>query len=576
MLNVKKKLIGQVLVEKGLVTNEQIQQALEYQKTKYPNKRIGEILVEIGFITEEDLARALAESLNIPYIDILNTNIDEDLFLKIPPKIIYQYKFIPIKKDEYSIIQIGMVDPLDSESINVAREYLNTINIEIAVISKTGFEKIFQELENKITVKEVLQEIKTELPAEAEELISVINLDETESQPGIIKLVETIFKQAITYRSTDIHIEPTLKNVRVRYRIDGVLYKGLEFPLEKLPEVVSRIKIIASLDITEHRLPQDGHLTVKTRNSEYDLRISTLPSKYGEKVVIRILDKKQTILDISKLGFNQENVKKIYQIIGKPYGFVVVSGPTGAGKTTTLFSILKELNLESKNIVTIEDPIEYELENITQVQVNEKIGLTFDNALKYILRQDPDIILVGEIRDEETLRIAVQASLTGHLVLTTIHANDAISSITRMKEMNVNQEYLFSSLIGVINQRLVRTLCNNCKKKKKIDKETLINTITHLNTEEKDIIQEDIMIDEIFEPSGCPLCNWTGYFGRTSIAEVLIFDSYLKEMITEKKFSENKIKKLLFKERNQKFLIHDALEKLQKGITSLEEITRVI
>ncbi|MFN4219877.1 MAG: GspE/PulE family protein [bacterium] len=576
MLNVKKKLIGQVLVEKGLVTNEQILEALEYQKTKYPNKRIGEILVEIGFITEEDLARALAESLNIPYIDILNTNIDEELSLKIPPKIIYQYKFIPIKKDEYSIIQIGMVDPLDSESINVAREYLNTINIEIAVISKTGFEKIFQELENKITVKEVLQEIKTELPAEAEELISIINLDETESQPGIIKLVETIFKQAITYRSTDIHIEPTLKNVRVRYRIDGVLYKGLEFPLEKLPEVVSRIKIIASLDITEHRLPQDGHLTVKTRNSEYDLRISTLPSKYGEKVVIRILDKKQTILDISKLGFNQENVKKIYQIIGKPYGFVVVSGPTGAGKTTTLFSILKELNLESKNIVTIEDPIEYELENITQVQVNEKIGLTFDNALKYILRQDPDIILVGEIRDEETLRIAVQASLTGHLVLTTIHANDAISSITRMKEMNVNQEYLFSSLIGVINQRLVRTLCNNCKKKKKINKETLINTITHLNTEEKDIIQEDITIDEIFEPSGCPLCNWTGYFGRTSIAEVLIFDSYLKEMITEKKFSENKIKKLLFKERNQKFLIHDALEKLQKGITSLEEITRVI
>ncbi|MFN3478468.1 MAG: GspE/PulE family protein, partial [bacterium] len=322
------------------------------------------------------------------------------------------------------------------------------------------------------------------------------------------------------------------------------------------------MKIIASLDITEHRLPQDGHLTVKTRNSEYDLRISTLPSKYGEKVVIRILDKKQTILDISKLGFNQENVKKIYQIIGKPYGFVVVSGPTGAGKTTTLFSILKELNLESKNIVTIEDPIEYELENITQVQVNEKIGLTFDNALKYILRQDPDIILVGEIRDEETLRIAVQASLTGHLVLTTIHANDAISSITRMKEMNVNQEYLFSSLIGVINQRLVRTLFNNCKKKKKIDKETLINIITHLNTEEKDIIQEDITIDEIFEPSGCPLCNWTGYLGRTSIAEVLIFDSYLKEMITEKKYSENKIKKLLFKERNQKFLIHEALEKL--------------
>ena len=576
MLNVKKKLIGQVLIERGLINSEILSSALEYQKTKAPTKKIGEILVELGYITEEELSKALAESLNIPYIDLKNIQLDHNLIKSLPLKIIKQHRIIPIKRDEFGIVLIGMIDPLDNEAINIAREYLNTINIDISIISKDAFENILLEIENRISVEEALQEIKIETTEEAENLIKSINLDETESQPGIIRLVESIFKQSITYRATDIHIEPHSDGVKVRYRIDGVLYKGLEFPLEKLPEVVSRIKIIAQLDITEHRLPQDGHLTVKTRNSEYDLRISTLPSRYGEKVVIRILDKKQTILDISKLGFSKQNQEKIYQIISKPYGFVVVSGPTGAGKTTTLFSILKELNLESKNIVTIEDPIEYELKNITQVQVNEKIGLSFDNALKYILRQDPDIILVGEIRDEETLRISIQASLTGHLVLTTIHANNSISTITRMKEMNVNQEYLFSSLIGIINQRLVRVLCNNCKKPKKVNKDDFIKLITHSNQDDIELIQEDIKdIDIVYEPNGCPLCNWTGYLGRTSISEVLIFDSFVKDLILQKN-SEDKIKKQLFEHKKQLFLIHDAISKIKNSITSIEEITRVI
>ncbi|MCX7759150.1 MAG: type II/IV secretion system protein [bacterium] len=574
MLNVKKKLIGQVLLENGLVTEETLKHALEYQKKQAPNKRIGEILVELGYINEEELSQALASLLNIQYIDIINVDLDESLINKIPIKIIKDYKILPIKRDEYGIILLGMVDPLDTEAINIARENLNTINVDIAIISKTGFEKVVLDLENKIIVDQALKEIKVETVEEAEELVKSINLDDTESQPGIIRLVEAVFKQAITYRATDIHIEPTSKNVKVRYRIDGVLYKGFEFPLEKLPEVVSRIKIIAQLNITEHRLPQDGHLTVKTRNSEYDMRISTLPSRYGEKVVVRLLDKKQTILDISNLGFSKENVTKIKLMMSEPYGFIVVSGPTGAGKTTTLFSMLKELNLESKNVVTIEDPIEYELENITQVQVNEKIGLTFDNALKYILRQDPDVILVGEIRDEETLRISVQSSLTGHLVLSTIHANDAISTIIRMKEMNVNQEYLFSSLIGIINQRLVRMLCNNCKKKKRINSDELINLITRGNDNEKELINDQI-IDNVYEPSGCPLCNWTGYFGRTSISETVIFNDYLKELIIQN-IPLHKIKKIINKEEKQKFLINEALEKINQGITSIEEIIRVI
>ncbi len=574
MIGVKKKLIGQVLVEKGLISHEILNTALDYQKKNAPNKRIGEVLIELGYITEEELSQALAESLNIPYINLLETNIEENLINQIPINIIKNYKIIPIKKDEYGIVLLGMVDPLDTEAINVAREYLNTINVDIAVISKTAFEKVIQDIENKIIVDQALRDIKTEITEEAEDLVRSINLDESESQPGIIRLVEAIFKQSITYRATDIHIEPTNKNVKVRYRIDGVLYKGLEFPLEKLPEVVSRIKIMAQLDITEHRLPQDGHLTVKTRNSEYDLRISTLPSRYGEKVVVRILDKKQTIIDISKLGFGEDNIVKIKTMISEPYGFIVVSGPTGGGKTTTLFSMLKEIDLESKNIVTIEDPIEYDLENITQVQVNEKVGLTFDNALKYILRQDPDVILVGEIRDEETLRISVQASLTGHLVLSTIHANDAISTIIRMKEMNVNQEYLFSSLIGVINQRLVRVLCNNCKKKTKANFNDLIKAITRDNKDEQELVKDN-PIEYVYEPQGCPLCNWTGFLGRTAIAEIVIFDSFVKDLIIQN-VPHYKIKKILSQEKNQKFLINDAIEKLSKGVTSIEEITRVI
>lgn len=575
MINVKKKLVGQVLIEKGIITEEQLKQALDYQKSSAPKKRIGEILIEQGYINEQQFLESLADSLNIPYFDILSIDIDYSLINKIPLNIIRDYKFLPIKRDEYGIVIIGMVDPLDTEAINIARQYLDTINVDIALISKTAFDKILLDIEQRFIVDEALQAIKVGETEEAEELIKSINLDEIESQPGIVRLVEGIFKQAITYRATDIHIEPTSKNVRVRYRIDGVLYKGLEFPLEKLAEVVSRIKIIAQLNITEHRLPQEGNLTVKTRNSEYDLRISTLPSKYGEKVVIRILDKKQTILDISKLGFTQENIKKLNLMISKPYGFIVVSGPTGAGKTTTLFSILKELNLESKNIVTIEDPIEYQLENITQVQVNETIGLTFDNALKYILRQDPDIILVGEIRDEETLRISVQASLTGHLVLSTIHANDSISTMIRMKEMNVNQEYLFSSLIGVVNQRLVRVLCSNCKKSKKYEFDKLIYSITRDNQDEIKLLDQFDSVINIFEANGCPLCNWTGYFGRTAISEVIIFDNFIKELMMNNT-PIYKIKEILKKQKNQKFLINDAIEKINQGITSVEEIIRVI
>lgn len=575
MINVKKKLVGQVLIEKGIITEEQLKQALDYQKSSASKKRIGEILIEQGYINEQQFLESLADSLNIPYFDILSIDIDYSLINKIPLNIIRDYKFLPIKRDEYGIVIIGMVDPLDTEAINIARQYLDTINVDIALISKTAFDKILLDIEQRLIVDEALQAIKVGETEEAEELIKSINLDEIESQPGIVRLVEGIFKQAITYRATDIHIEPTSKNVRVRYRIDGVLYKGLEFPLEKLAEVVSRIKIIAQLNITEHRLPQEGNLTVKTRNSEYDLRISTLPSKYGEKVVIRILDKKQTILDISKLGFTQENIKKLNLMISKPYGFIVVSGPTGAGKTTTLFSILKELNLESKNIVTIEDPIEYQLENITQVQVNETIGLTFDNALKYILRQDPDIILVGEIRDEETLRISVQASLTGHLVLSTIHANDSISTMIRMKEMNVNQEYLFSSLIGVVNQRLVRVLCGNCKKSKKYEFDKLIYSITRDNQDEIKLLDQFDSVINIFEADGCPLCNWTGYFGRTAISEVIIFDNFIKELMMNNT-PIYKIKEILKKQKNQKFLINDAIEKINQGITSVEEIIRVI
>ncbi|MGC8733673.1 MAG: GspE/PulE family protein [bacterium] len=582
MLNVKKKLIGQVLLEKGLITNNQLEQALNYQRNN-PNKRIGEVLVELGYITYQDLAKALAESLNIPYIDLLKEEIDESLILKFNLEVLKQYKFIPIRKDQSGIVLVGLVDPLDNEAINIARSTLNIINIEIGVIDYDSFNKVLSDLENKFIINEALKEISVKATSFAEDIFNYITLDDIVDKEGVIKLVEAIFKQAITYRASDIHIEPLANNVRVRYRIDGILQKGLEFSYESFNEVVSRIKLLASLNITEHRLPQDGHVIIKTRNGEFDLRVSVLPSRYGEKIVIRILDKQSTILSLDKLGFNNINLEKVYKIISKPYGFILVSGPTGGGKTTTLFSMLKELDIESKNVVTIEDPIEYEIPGITQVQVNEKIGLTFYEGLKYILRQDPDVILIGEIRDNETLHTAIQASLTGHLVLATIHANDAISTILRIKEMiigsTVKNEYLFSSLIGIINQRLVRILCNNCKSKIKITKKELLNI---LSTEDIHLIDYDYLKDysdsefiEVYQSIGCPVCNWIGYLGRTMISEVLIFDNYLRELL-ESELSPFKIKQILRKEKKQLFLIDDAIFKVISGITTLQEIKRVI
>jgi type IV pilus assembly protein PilB len=583
MLNVKKKLIGQVLKEKGLVTDEQLNQALEYQKNNTA-KKIGEILIELGYINYEDLAKALAESLNIPYIDLLKEEIDENLVLRFDIDTLKQYKFIPIKIDELGVVVIGLVDPLDYEAINIARSTLNVVNIEIGVISYQAFNKVISDLENKFIINQALREISLKATTIIEDIFNYINLEDLSDKEGVIKLVEAIFKQAITYRATDIHIEPLNNNVRVRYRIDGILHKGLEFGYESFNEVVSRIKLLASLNITEHRLPQDGHVVIKTRNGEFDLRVSVLPSRYGEKIVIRILDKQSTILSLNKLGFNSINLEKIHKIISKPYGFILVSGPTGAGKTTTLFSLLKELDLETKNVVTIEDPIEYEIPGLTQVQVNEKIGLTFYEGLKYIVRQDPDVILIGEIRDNETLHTAVNASLTGHLVLATIHANDAISTVFRIKEMiigtTVKNEFLFSSLVGIINQRLVRTLCNNCKKKIKFSKKELLNYLSF--TEDSDFIDfeylknySDTEFLEIYEATGCPGCNWVGYLGRTLIAEVLIFDNYLKELF-ENNLSTYKIRQLLRKEKKQMFLIDDAIFKAISGITNIQEIKRVL
>ena len=583
MLNVKKKLIGQILREKGLVTDEQINKALEYQRNN-PGKRIGEILVELGYINYEDLAKALAESLNIPYIDLLKEEIDEDLVLRFDIDTLKQYKFIPIKVDELGVVVIGLIDPLDYEAINIARSTLNVVNIEIGVISYQAFNKVISDLESKFIINEALKEISLKATTIVEDIFSYINLDDLVDKEGVIKLVEAIFKQAITYRATDIHIEPLNNNVRVRYRIDGILHKGLEFGYESFNEVVSRIKLLASLNITEHRLPQDGHVVIKTRNGEFDLRVSALPSRYGEKIVIRILDKQSTILSLNKLGFNSINLEKVYKIISRPYGFILVSGPTGAGKTTTLFSLLRELDLESKNVVTIEDPIEYEIPGLTQVQVNEKIGLTFYEGLKHILRQDPDVILIGEIRDNETLRTAVNASLTGHLVLATIHANDTVYTISRIKEMVIDSpirnETLFSSLIGIINQRLVRVLCNNCKKKVKFSKKELLDYLSFI--EDTDFIDIEYLKNhfdseflEIYDAVGCPVCNWVGYLGRTIISEVLIFDNYIKELFDSNLYTY-KIRELLRKERKQLFLIDDAIFKVISGITTLQEIRRVL
>lgn len=556
--------IGSNLITDGIITEEQLKIALD--ESKKSGEPLLDTLKKLKYINEETYANLLARQWGFPYIDLSSVEIDKEIVHLISEEIARRYKAIPFGKSRDDKIMVAIADPTDIVAIDYLRNFIPNIKIFVA-----SYESILRNIEKyyamETTVKEAVKEMSGgSIEVEKEEIKDVeLSIDEAKSlaeTAPIIRLMNQIITEAITSNASDIHIEPQKRFLRIRYRIDGVLRDAMNLPKNIQPGLISRAKIMANLDIAERRRPQDGRINLKFRGREVDLRVSVLPGIFGEKVVLRILDKERSLIPLEQLGFSQESLEIFKTLIKQPYGMILITGPTGSGKSTTLYAILRILNTPEVNILTVEDPVEYQLDGITQVQVNPKINLTFANALRSFLRQDPDIILVGEIRDRETAQIAMEAALTGHLVFSTLHTNDSFSAPTRLIDMGIEPYLIASSLIGVTAQRLVRKICSECKEEYKPNK----------------FILKQIGIEEyegvFYKGKGCIACGNSGYKGRVAVQEVLKIDDTIREMILQRR-SSNEIKDYAVK-NGTITLLQDAIDKAKKGITTVEEVIRVI
>ncbi|MBY6037047.1 Flp pilus assembly complex ATPase component TadA [Fictibacillus nanhaiensis] len=548
---VHKKRLGDLLVESGLITEELLLQSL---KEKGEMQKLGDALIEKGYLTEQQLIEVLEFQLGIPHISLYRYPIDEQAVSIVPREFARRNFLIPIKKDGDKLL-VAMADPMDFMIIEDLR--LTTgFQIERAIAAK---DDILRAQNKYYEVDDSIQEFLEFLPQG-----SSLNDDSriTEENSPIVKLVNQIIQQGIQQKASDIHFDPQETKLVVRYRIDGMLKTERSLPKHMQNMLTARIKIMANLNITENRLPQDGRIKINLDMHPVDLRISTLPAIYGEKIVLRILDLGSTLNNLDHLGFNKLNLQRFSKLIKQPNGIILITGPTGSGKSSTLYSTLNKLNHEEVNIVTIEDPVEYQLAGINQIQVNSAVGLTFASGLRSILRQDPDIVMVGEIRDTETAEIAVRASLTGHLVLSTIHTNDSIGTIARLTDMGVEPFLVAASLSGVVAQRLVRKVCRDCKQ------------TFHATEREKEIFSKrGISIDVVNRGKGCGTCNMTGYKGRLAVHEVLVVDEHIRKLIMNNR-PIIELRDYAMK-NGTIFLIDDGLLKVKKGLTTTEEVLRV-
>jgi type IV pilus assembly protein PilB len=555
----RRKLLGEVLVESGLITEAQLGEAMELQKQS--KERLGRVLIGMGVGTERDIAQAVARQLGVEFVDLDDVVPDEQALLLLPEHLARRYQLIPLGV-ENGKLRLGMVDPLDILAIDDVRRQTRQ-DVEPVVVAHDGFLRVLNQYPALDEgVKAMISEIKTD----AAEEMGLESLRKLVDEAPVVRLVNVIILQAVRQRGSDIHIEPQETRVRVRYRIDGTLYNVMTPPRHIHAAIISRIKIMAEMDIAERRLPQDGRIQLKVEGRDIDLRVSTIPTVFGEKVVMRILDKGQTVVGVERIGLLADNRQRFEAMLTKPYGIILLTGPTGSGKTTTLYTILNKLNSTERNIITIEDPVEYQLAGINQVQVNPKAGLTFANGLRSFLRQDPDIIMVGEIRDEETARIAIHAALTGHLVLSTLHTNDAPGAVTRLVDMGIEPFLAASSLIGVIAQRLIRVLCEKCK-------QTYVPPIEVLQRLGASMLAADGQVP-IYRPVGCEFCNKIGYKGRSGIFEIMIVDDVIRDLVT-KHASITAIKEQAIK-GGMWTLAEDGLEKVILGVTSPEEVLDVV
>ncbi|OAT74353.1 GspE/PulE family protein [Parageobacillus thermoglucosidasius] len=547
----ERKRLGDLLVEAGLITEEQLQEAL---REKAPGQKLGDALLQRGYITEQQLIEVLEFQLGIPHVSLYRYPIDPKLTNLIPKEFAKRHMVMPLKIEGERLF-VAMADPMDFFVIDDLR--LSTgFHIETAIASK---DDILRAIHTYYDINESVEDFLQMAPA-AETKVEEERAIEEDSP--IVRLVNQILQLAVEQRASDIHIDPQETKVLVRYRIDGMLRTDRALPKHMQSMLTARIKILANMDITEHRIPQDGRIKMNVDFHPVDLRVSTLPTIYGEKIVIRILDLGAALNDIHKLGFNQLNLQRFIELIERPNGIVLITGPTGAGKSSTLYAALNHLNSDEVNIITIEDPVEYQIEGVNQIQVNPNVGLTFAQGLRSILRQDPNIIMVGEIRDRETAEVAIRASLTGHLVLSTLHTNDALSTITRLIDMGIEPFLVATSLAGVVSQRLVRRVCRDCQEEQEPTKREI-----------EIFARRGMKIDKLVRGRGCPTCNMTGYKGRIAIHELLVMTDEMRRVILNKEpFS--KLRELAIKNR-MIFLIDDGLLKVKQGLTTLEEVLKV-
>lgn len=544
-----RKRLGDLLVESGLITDVQLQTALQ---EKPLDQKLGDALLQRGYITEQQLIEVLEFQLGIPHVNLFRYPFDPKLFNIVPKEFAKRNSIVPLKAENDRLF-VAMSDPMDYISIDNLR--LSTgFQIETAIASKDDILRTISKYYDEESFDELFTEQIMNQTEEQDEL--------TDLDSPIVRLVNQLISSAITQKASDIHFDPQEQQVVIRFRVDGILKSERYLPKHMQAMIGARIKIMANLNITEHRIPQDGRIKTNVDFRSIDLRVSTLPTVFGEKIVLRILDLSSSLNDLSKLGFNRLNLERFEEQIIKPSGIVLISGPTGSGKSSTLYAALNKLNTEEVNIITVEDPVEYQLEGVNQIQVNPNVGLTFAVGLRSILRQDPDIVMVGEIRDRETVEIAIRASLTGHLVLSTIHTNDSIASITRLLDMGVEPFLVSSSLNAVVAQRLIRRVCRDCGKE------------MDASNREKEIFEKrGLDIEKVMRGSGCPSCNMTGYRGRIAIHEVLVLDDAMRDVINSGG-SAARLREIALRNKTL-FLIDDGLMKVKQGITSTEEVLRV-
>ncbi len=550
--------LGDILVKQHVITEEQLKQALDLQKGT--GKKIGEVMVDSGIITDDMIVNALHMQLGLKIVRLTGVVIPREVRDLVNVSLLKKYECIPFELDAYNanILHLAMADPMDMAAIDDISIVTN-LQIEPYIASakeiRAAIDRCYGAMETMDAANRFTRE-RAMLRGETDEI------EEADvSDAPIVQLVRSLIEQAIRQRASDIHIEALEEKVRVRYRIDGALYEKMVYDNSLLPAIATRIKIMGGMDISEKRKPQDGRMTVTVDRQEYDIRISSIPTVHGEKIVMRLSSKLSLTREKKQLGLSEEELAHFDHMMSSPYGIIFVTGPTGSGKSTTLYTALSELNKEAVNIVTVEDPVEADIDGINQIQVNPKVDLTFASALRSILRQDPDIIMIGEIRDQETASIAVQASITGHLVVSTMHTNNAVGTLNRIADMGIERYLLADSMIGVIAQRLVRKLCPHCRKKRlaTVEEKRLLRVAPEAET-------------EVYEPVGCNFCNHTGYFGRIGVFEIMEVNEEIRTLISTNAGTEELI--AAAKRNGMRTLRENGIRYVLDGTTSMDEMLK--